>query len=144
MDIQYVCLFVCLQFFIPLENFSLIRRRHHCQWGVANFDLCSALMAIEQWRFLNVPHLLRPGLPYIMIISEDPWHSQLLPSVWQWNCHYLFLRHRSVTTGDRTLISRMRGERIIRESFLLCFKVGGRSSLSHCHIVGKRDWIRCR
>ena len=24
-----------------------------------------------------------------MDITEDPWHSQLLPSVWQWSCHYL-------------------------------------------------------
>ena len=34
------------------------------------------------------------GLPFIMVISEDPWHSQLMPSVWQWSCHYLFLRLR--------------------------------------------------
>ena len=48
------------------------------------------------------------GLPFIMVISEDPWHSHLLPSVWQWS--YLFLRLRSVATGDRTQISRIRGE----------------------------------
>ena len=51
------------------------------------------------------------GLPFIMFISEDPWHSHLFPSVWQWSCHYLFLRLRSVATGDRTPISRMQGER---------------------------------
>ena len=51
------------------------------------------------------------GLPFIMVISEDPWHSHLMPSVWQWSCYYLFLRLRSVATGYRTLISRMRGER---------------------------------
>ena len=33
-----------------------------------------------------------------MYIFEDPWHSQMLPSVWQWSCHYLFLRLRSVAT----------------------------------------------
>ena len=42
------------------------------------------------------------GLPFIMVISEDPWHSHLLPSVWQWSCHYLFLRLRSVATANRT------------------------------------------
>ena len=31
------------------------------------------------------------GLRFIMVISEDPWHSHLLPSLWQWSCHYLFL-----------------------------------------------------
>ena len=29
--------------------------------GQQTFDLCSALMAIEQWVFFNVPHLLRHG-----------------------------------------------------------------------------------
>ena len=29
------------------------------------------------------------GHPFIMTISEDPWHLHLLSSVWQ--CHYLFL-----------------------------------------------------
>ena len=36
------------------------------------------------------------GLPFIIVISEEPWHAHLLPSVWQWSCHYLFLRLRSI------------------------------------------------
>ena len=56
-----ICFFVCLELIVPLENFSLIWRRHHCRWRAANFDLCSALMAIEQWGFFNVPHLLWHG-----------------------------------------------------------------------------------
>ena len=31
------------------------------RWRAANFDLCSALMAIEQWEVFNVPHPLRHG-----------------------------------------------------------------------------------
>ena len=31
------------------------------------------------------------GQPFIVVISEDSWHSQLLSSDWQWNCHYLGL-----------------------------------------------------
>ena len=58
---KIVCLFVCMEFIIPLENFSLIWKPHHCRWRSANFDLCSALMAIEQWGFFNVPHLLWHG-----------------------------------------------------------------------------------
>ena len=42
------CLFV---FFLSFENFSLIWRRHHCRCRAANFDLCSALMDIQQWVF---------------------------------------------------------------------------------------------
>ena len=48
------------------------------------------------------------GHPFIMVISEDPWHSHLLLSVWQWSCHYLFLRLRSVAAGIRTPKFRMR------------------------------------
>ena len=50
--------FVCVWFFVPLKNFLLTWRRHHCWWGAANFDLRSALIAIEQWGFFCVPHLL--------------------------------------------------------------------------------------
>ena len=39
------------------------------------------------------------GLPFIMVISEDPWHSHLMPTVWRWSCHYLFLRLRSVASS---------------------------------------------
>ena len=41
------------------------------------------------------------GHPFIMVISEDPRHSHLLPSVWYWSWHYLFLRLRSVAAGIR-------------------------------------------
>ena len=54
-------MFVCLWFFFPLENFSLIWRRHHYRWRAVNFDLCSTLMVIEQWRFFSVLHLLWHG-----------------------------------------------------------------------------------
>ena len=78
-------LFVCLVFFVPLENFSLIRRRYHYRWRSANFDLCPALMAIEQWGFYIVSHLLWHG----SVISEDPLHSHLMLSVYQLSYHYL-------------------------------------------------------
>ena len=52
--------FVCL-FFVPPENISLIWRHHHYRWRTTNFDLNSKLMAIKQWGFLNVPHLLWHG-----------------------------------------------------------------------------------
>ena len=42
------------------------------------------------------------GHSFRMVISEVPWPSQLLPSVWQWSCHYLFLGSRSVAAGNRT------------------------------------------
>ena len=62
LDVNNIHLY-CLGFFIPLENFSLVWRRHHYLWKAANFDLCSALMATEQWEFLSVPNLLWHGWP---------------------------------------------------------------------------------
>ena len=68
-------LFFVLEFFISRKIFSLLWRRHHWRWRAENLYLCSALMAIEQWRFFSVPHLLCNGNPIIMVISEDPWQS---------------------------------------------------------------------
>ena len=42
------------------------------------------------------------GNSFIMVISEDPWYSHLLPILKQWSCHYLFLWRRSVAAGIRT------------------------------------------
>ena len=94
--------FVCLGFFVPLKNISLIWRRHHCQWRAADFDLCSALMTIQHWGFFSVSHLLWPGHSFIMVISKDPWHTHLLLSICQWSYNYL-LRLRSVAAGIWTL-----------------------------------------
>ena len=99
----YVCLFRFLFFFgvnRPTREFFIIWRRHHCRWRAANFDLCSALMAIEQWGFFSVPHLLLHGASVCNGRLRGPLTPS--PSVWQWSCHYLFLR---------TPISRIRGER---------------------------------
>ena len=107
MRISTIC-FICL---IPLENFSLIWKRHHYQWRATNFDLYSALMEIEQWGFFNAPHLLWNGST--LENGNLRWPVTLLPVAEHWvrNCHYLFKRLRSVPIGDRTLIPRMRGER---------------------------------
>ena len=42
------------------------------------------------------------GQPFIMVISQDSWQSHIMPSVWQCNCHYLFLRRKSVAARIRT------------------------------------------
>ena len=43
------------------------------------------------------------GHPFMMVISEDPWHSRLLPSVWSGAVTTgLCLRHGSVAAGIRT------------------------------------------
>ena len=63
--------------FFPLENFSLIWRRHHYRRRAANFDLCSALA--EQWGFFSVPHLLWHGAS--VYYSHLRWPVTLTPFV---------------------------------------------------------------
>ena len=42
------------------------------------------------------------GQPFKMLISEELWHSHLLPCYWQWSYHYMYLFYwlRYVPTGD--------------------------------------------
>ena len=60
-------------FIVPLENFSLIWRWHHYWWRVENFDLCSALMAIEHWEFFRrgSTKLKQPPVYYFILIFVD-------------------------------------------------------------------------
>ena len=43
------------------------------------------------------------GLSCIMVISEEPWYSHLLPSVRQRSCHYLFFKILDLPHARRTL-----------------------------------------
>lgn len=40
--------------------------------------------------------------PFMIVISKEPRHSHMLPSVWQYGCLYLFERLSFVAFGDRT------------------------------------------
>ena len=117
-----LCLFVCLGFFVPLENFSFILRCRLYRWRTANFDLCSALIDIERWGFLNVPYPMWHWNPFIMVTSEDIWHSHRLVAqrlevelslryVHRPKARSLGLWYMFRPRGDRTPISRMRSER---------------------------------
>ena len=55
-------MFVCLVFYIPLENFSLTLRHHHYRWRPSNLDLYSELLVIEQRRLFNVLNVLWHGV----------------------------------------------------------------------------------
>ena len=52
------------------------------------------------------------GHPFIMVFFEDPWHSHLMPSIWQWNCHYLFFNDLGLLRlGFELPTFRLRSER---------------------------------
>ena len=89
---------VCLYFLVLLENFSLIivDIDRHYRWRAANFILTYIR---HKWGFFRVSHLLWLGIYVYMVISENPWNSNLIPGVWQWRSHYLFWRHKTVATG---------------------------------------------
>ena len=93
---QYFCLFVCLEFMVPLENFSRIWRRYHCRWRALNSVQCSALMTINQCN----THC-NTGLPFIMVISWVPMTLTPVAKVVT-TCFYDL---------GRIPIPRMRGER---------------------------------
>jgi hypothetical protein len=64
-----------LLLYVPLLNFSLIWRLHHCRWrGLQNLGLCLALGAFEQGRVFIVPHLLWQGASIFPVSSEGPPH----------------------------------------------------------------------
>ena len=60
-----VCLFLFVWGLSSHSKFFnlVIWRRHHYRWRAAHFDLCAALMAIEQWGFTNCDM----GHPFIMV-----------------------------------------------------------------------------
>ena len=121
LDLQYVHLYehndaIIVCFFLRI--LSSISRMFHFYGDVtiAGEGLQMLAFARHSWPLSsegsNTCHTYcDTSLPLIMVISEDPWHSHLLPSVWHWSCLYLFLRLKFVATTDRTPITRMRGER---------------------------------
>ena len=102
--IIYYVLFICLlRFIVPLENLSLIWRRHHCRWMFANVDLwCLAPMAIEQWGFSNVPQSLQHGPTVYNVHLRGPVTLTSVAERLAGSCHYRFSRLKSVATGNRT------------------------------------------
>ena len=52
------CLFVCLEFFVPLKNFHSFGDTPIAGEWVQKIDQYSTLMVIEQWGFFSVPHEL--------------------------------------------------------------------------------------
>ena len=91
----FVCLFVCL-FVVPLENFSLIWRHQHYQWRAKKITYARSTWPLSSEVSLACNTYCDTGHPFIMVISEDPWHLHRMFSVWPWSCLYLFLRLKSV------------------------------------------------
>ena len=46
---------------LPIREFSTHMESHHYRWKAINLDICSVILAIEQWGFFSVPNLLWHG-----------------------------------------------------------------------------------
>ena len=113
--IQYVCLIIFyakLQCLMPNQTNRFFTNFHEFTMRGGFFFVCLGVSQI-----LTYARHLRPlssegslachlycdtGHPFKMVMSEDPWHSHVLPSVWQWRCNYLFSRLGSITAGIRS------------------------------------------
>ena len=98
----YIFLFVCL--------FGVYRPT----WRIAGEGLQILTYTRHSWPLSILGSLAchaycDTGHPFIMVISEDPWHSHLLPSVKQWKFHYLFLGLSRLGFAHSTF--RSRGQR---------------------------------
>ena len=106
--------FVCLWFFVPLENFFTHIKTSPLQVKGCKFP--RHLWPLSSEGSLACHIYCDTGHPFIMVISEELWHWQLLPSAWRWSCHYmyLFLGLLSVAAGIRTPNLPLAGRTIIQ------------------------------
>ena len=113
-EIVFVCLFVYLFVWSFFSSYSRIFQ----SFGDVTIDgkgLQILTYARHLWPLSSEGSLARhtycdTGHP-IIIIPEEPWHSHLTPSVWQWSCHYLFLRLGLSRLGFEHPTFRLRGQR---------------------------------
>ena len=92
----------CLGFIDPFENFSARWRHNPYREGLQILTNARHSWPLSSEGYSACHTFCDTGHPFSMVIFEDPWHSHLLLSVYQWSCHYLFLRIRSVAAGIRT------------------------------------------
>ena len=86
----------------PAQTFKVPKKINNGMIGnviIAGEGLCSALRPLSSEGSLACHTYFATGHPFIMVISKDPWHSHLIPSVWQWGCLNLFSLLRSVAAG---------------------------------------------
>ena len=106
-----ICLFVYFGLFVPLENLLLIWRSHHYRWSATNFDLCSALMPIEQWGFFSMPHLLWHGASIYNGHHRGPVTLKPIAERWAGELSLPIFTTYVCRLGFEHPIFRLRGER---------------------------------
>ena len=111
----YICLFVCLFVCCFLSSSRIFHS--YTDVTITGEGLQIFSFARHSWPLSSEGSIAcltycDTGHSFLMVISEDPWHSHLLPSVWQWGCHYLFFFDLGLSRlGFEHPIFRLRGER---------------------------------
>ena len=103
-------LFVCLWVYVPLENSSFIWRQ---KLQMKGFQCWPILGILDYWavsQFLTVPHLLWHCFCVYNGHLRGSVTLASVPNDWNWNCHDLCKRLRSVATAVRIPISNKKGD----------------------------------
>ena len=98
---RQLLIFFCLFCFVSVENFSLMKTSTWPAKSCKYFDLCSALMDIEQSEFVNVPRLMIHGAS---VYKDHLWQPVRLTPIAQRlaaDSDYLSLRLRFVAAKFR-------------------------------------------
>ena len=109
--IQFVNIHRIFLFMIFRSTWEYFTHLETSPLPVKRYKFWPILMAIEQWRLLNMLHLLWHGVTLIVWSYPRTRHSLLLPRVWQWSCHYLFLTTYVCSDRGSNPDPRMRDER---------------------------------
>ena len=90
---------VCLGYFVPLENFSFIWRRHHCRLRAGNYYLWLAFTAIEQWGlnfYLCTVFLIEMWILFTSkpCLKHTEWEWSLYCLVCFWYANFIEMKKR--------------------------------------------------
>ena len=69
-----IFLFFTMYLSVFMIRYDMIFQKCMQYWLIRSFFVCDSYCDTDQ--------------PFIMVISDDPWHSHLLPSVWQWSLSF--------------------------------------------------------
>ena len=165
-SITAVCkFFVCCEFFVPLENFSLIWRRHHYRWRASNLTYTrpsrpssreGSSTCHSYCGFTTAPPpkiiFFCSNIPLKILSNLDVFLFQYINKSLKYTsprtrdihicCGAVttYIKDKSIQTGDRTPISCMRGERTTttpprRWSCLLVWKGCQKDYFLHWYIA---------
>ena len=89
---SYVCLIVCCLGYVVRPNWEIFT---HLETTIISEGLQILTYTWQSWPLsiegsLTCLTYCDKDHPFITVTSDEPWHTHLLQSIWQWCYHYLF------------------------------------------------------